>query len=81
MHNTAEIIRLLRGGKPLGFYQLLSPLRQHLDPVFAGRRFLQIRGVATATELPVHPDKIVPGFLLQLDRPAGWERSRRPPFW
>ena len=74
MHNTAEIMRLLRGGKPLVFISSFPRSGNTWIRYLLADAFLQIRGVATATELPVHPDKIVPGFLLQLDCPAGWER-------
>jgi hypothetical protein len=62
MHNTAEIMRLLREGKPLIFVSSFPRSGNTWIRYLLADAFLQIRGVETATELPVHPDKIVPDF-------------------
>jgi hypothetical protein len=62
MHNTAEIARLLREGQPLFFLNSFPRSGNTWVRYLLADVFLQIRGVETATELPVHPDKIVPDF-------------------
>jgi len=62
MHNTAQIMRLLRDGRPLVFVSSFPRSGNTWIRFLLADVFLQIRGVKTATELPVHPDKIVPDF-------------------
>jgi len=62
MHNTAEIARLLREGQPLVFVNSFPRSGNTWLRYLLADVFLQTHGVETATELPVHPDKIVPDF-------------------
>jgi len=62
MHNTAEIMWLLREGRPLVFISSFPRSGNTWIRYLLADVFLQIRGVKTTTELPVHPDKIVPDF-------------------
>jgi len=62
MHNTAEIMRLLREGRLLVFVSSFPRSGNTWIRYLLADVFLQIRGVETTTELPVHPDKIVPDF-------------------
>lgn len=61
-HNTAEITRLLRGGWQFSFISSFPRSGNTWIRYLLADVFLQARGVETATELPVHPDKIVPDF-------------------
>jgi hypothetical protein len=62
MHNTAEITRLLREQWPLDFLSSFPRSGNTWLRYLLADVFLQIHGMETATELPVHPDKIVPDF-------------------
>ena len=62
MHNTAEIMRLLREGRQVIFVSSFPRSGNTWVRYLLADVFLQNRGVETATELPVHPDKIVPDF-------------------
>jgi hypothetical protein len=61
-HNTAEIIRLLRDGWQFSFVSSFPRSGNTWIRYLLTDVFLQSRGVKTTTELPVHPDKIVPDF-------------------
>jgi hypothetical protein len=61
-HNTAEIMRLLRQGQPLHFVSSFPRSGNTWMRYLLADVFLQNHGVPTATELPVHPDKLVPDF-------------------
>ena len=61
-HNSAEIIRLLQGGWRLNFVSSFPRSGNTWIRYLLADVFLQRHGVATATELPVHPDRIVPDF-------------------
>ena len=61
-HNTAEIMRLLREGWQLNFVSSFPRSGNTWVRYLLADVFLQAHGVATATELPVQPDKIVPDF-------------------
>jgi len=61
-HNTAEITRLLREGWQLSFVSSFPRSGNTWIRYLLADVFLQSRGVATTTQLPVHPDKIVPDF-------------------
>ena len=61
-HNSAEITRLLRGGWQFSFISSFPRSGNTWIRYLLADVFLQSRGVQTATELPVHPDKIVPDF-------------------
>jgi hypothetical protein len=61
-HNTAEITRLLRAGWQFSFISSFPRSGNTWIRYLLADVFLQSRGVQTATELPVHPDKIVPDF-------------------
>jgi hypothetical protein len=62
MHNSAEITRLLHRGRPLVFVASFPRSGNTWVRYLLADVFLQIRGVETTTELPVHPDRIVPDF-------------------
>jgi hypothetical protein len=61
-HNTSEITRLLREGWQLSFVTSFPRSGNTWVRYLLADVFLQIHGLETATELPVHPDKIVPDF-------------------
>ena len=61
-HNTAEMTRLLRGGQPLSFVSSFPRSGNTWMRFLLADVLLQNHGMATSTELPVHPDKIVPDF-------------------
>ena len=61
-HNTVEIMRLLREGQPLHFVSSFPRSGNTWIRYLLADVFLQNHGVPTSTELPVHPDKIVPDF-------------------
>jgi len=61
-HNTSEIMRLLREGWRLNFVSSFPRSGNTWVRYLLADVFHQANGVATATELPVHPDKIVPDF-------------------
>jgi hypothetical protein len=64
-HNTAEIMRLLREGWPLNFVSSFPRSGNTWIRYLLADVFLQTHGVETATELPVHLDRIVPDFYCQ----------------
>jgi hypothetical protein len=61
-HNTSEILRLLREGWRLNFVSSFPRSGNTWVRYLLADVFLQSNGVATNTELPVSPDKIVPDF-------------------
>jgi hypothetical protein len=61
-HNTAEITRLLRDERQLSFISSFPRSGNTWIRYLLADVYLQSRGVATTTQLPVHPDKIIPDF-------------------
>jgi len=62
MHNTSEIMRLLQKGRQVIFVSSFPRSGNTWVRYLLADVFLQSQGVETTTELPVHPDKIVPDF-------------------
>jgi hypothetical protein len=61
-HNTSEILSLLREGWRLNFVSSFPRSGNTWVRYLLADVFLQSNGVATDTDLPVSPDKIVPDF-------------------